>query len=244
MKSVSILIPNYHCQEAIELTVESIRKYTNPEDYKMIVHNDMDPRDMDYSNQNAQYLKGCEKRGWLEYLESEKNIGHGSSVGVLIDKCDTDLAVFLDCDIQILRHGWLEEVVSLFRDEKDLLFCTLEEIKTAKPSLSPWLHIWFMALNMKAYRDGMEVDWSTGRIDGVWWNVGARLLHKVRDDNPKGYRIQPMPKSVESCCYHYAHVSCIAIIGPNETPSFIARHNEVFAKIREELATLRRTTNA
>jgi len=239
MNQVSILITNYRCREAIELAVESVRKYTKPRSYKLIVHNDIDPKYMEYTLQNTRYLKECERKGWLELIESEKNLGHGKSLDILIKRCDTDYAVILDSDVQILRHGWLEEVMSLFKDERDLVFCTLEKIKTARPSLSPWLHIWFAALNMKAYHDGMEVDWSTGIIDGVWWNVGARLLHKIRDDNPKGYRIQPMPKEVESCCYHWVHVSCCAILSPNDKPSFVAKYNEKFAKIREELANLR-----
>lgn len=243
MKPVDILIPNWHCLEAIELAVESIRKFTPPGDYRLIVHDDALSERLEkldgFTYRNRYYLRECQAKGWLELIEAEKNIGHGASIDVLLKRSTADIAVILDCDTQILKLGWLEKLTSLFVDERDLVFCNTEEVHTKNPSLTTWFNPWFMALNMEAYRKDMEVDWSTEIIDGVWWNVGARLLIKVRDDNPLGYRIRPIPHELEAYYYHHIHVSCMSVVGPHDTASYAKAHTARFVKIRAELARLR-----
>ena len=244
MKSVEILIPNYHCLKAIELAVESVRAFTSPGTYSLVVHDDGIPKNLEklegFTYRNRHYLRKCAEKGWLRLIEAKENLGHGTSLDILIKQCTANIAVILDCDTQILKYGWLGEAVSLFVDERDLLFCNLEEIKTRLPSLSPWLNPWFAVLNMEAYRKDMEIDWGTVRVDGVWWNVGARLLMKLRDDNPEGYRIQPIPGKLQDYYYHHVHASCTSVVCPHDTPSYVATHNRRFTKIREELANLRK----
>lgn len=239
MKSVDILIPNWHCLEAIELAVESIRAYTNPSHYKLIVHDDAIPRKKGFTYRNRDYLRECAKNDWLELIESKKNQGHGKSLDILFKRCDSDIAVVLDCDVQILKSGWLQKLVSLFKTRRDLMFCNTEKVHTEKPSLTTWFNPWFLALNMRAYRKDMKVSWAADTIDGVWWNVGARLLKKVREDNPKRYRIQPIPEDLKPYYFHHVHTSCVSVISDWDTENYKATHHAKFKKIREELTKIR-----
>ena len=237
MKSVSILIPNFNSYEAIQLAIESVRKFTPHQDYEIIVFDDGS-----YNGVDLPYLEEKEKLGWIRLLRGEKNLGHGHALNSLIlNACKTDLTVIMDSDIQILEEGWLEELTSLIKDYKTLLVTGTEtNLRTGRPSLNVWFQSWLMLLNMKAYKDGMQVDWRHGVIDDIYYPVGARLWLKVQNDNPKGYEIiGGLPKSLQDKFKHHIHISCIATPSPSDPPRTIAIREERMGKVREELKGVR-----
>jgi glycosyltransferase involved in cell wall biosynthesis len=158
MKTVSILISNRDSFEAIQLCIESIRKYTDSP-CRIIVFDDRSINDVDLP-----YLRAARDRGWIELYENTtgRPLTHGGSLNRLVNEiCDTDYAVVMDCDVAIKGRGWLREMIDVA--EKDAKTLAVVDMNpkgyTWKGFKSPIYHFWFGLLNMAAYRDGMTVDW-------------------------------------------------------------------------------------
>ena len=171
-KSVSILIPNRNGFEATQLCVESIRKFTNYPNYKIIVYDDCSSYPQDGVKKpnmiDLTYLRECQEKGWLRLIEGKEHARHGGALNRLVNQeCDTDYAMICDCDIQILQPNWLTDLITLA--EKDpMVICIVND---KKPGYVPFGYrtgmftFWFGLVNMKAYNDGMRVDWNVKRGD-------------------------------------------------------------------------------
>lgn len=263
MKTCSILISNYNSFEAIQLCIESVRKYTKYP-HKIVVYNDICINGVD-----DVYLRECRDKGWIELHEnlSETNLSHGGVLNKLINElCDTDLAAIIDCDVQIKGEGWFEDLIEIASDPEILAVCDMrhERISPYGYYVPGFYQLWFSLLNMEAYRDGMQVDWMHETeikekepyrnmfrcLDGIARpanfddnmvdiDPGSKLWVKVNYDNPKGYRVLWLPEKVRSKFYHYGHISMISI--PNETHSEDVRQKRItrMGMIREELQRLR-----
>ena len=230
MKTTSILITNYNSEEAIQLCLESIQGYTEyPRD--IIVYDDCSTNNIDLA-----YLRAQRNRHWIELIEGKERINHGRAINKLLDYCNTDLAVILDNDIQILKEGWLGEMVELMEDDRIIMAAGIEDIKK-EGTYRYWFQSWFMALNMNAYGSGFESDWSLGRDEnGLVMPTGARIHRKIMNENPRGYKIVPIPESVKSKFYHHIHISMLSgHHGENEQKVREGR----LGKIRHELNRLR-----
>ena len=158
MKPVSILISNRDSYEAIQLCIESIRKYTQYP-HKIIVFDDRSKNDVDLP-----YLRGAQDKGWIELHENNARfpLTHGGSLNVLINQvCDTDYAMIMDCDIMIKQKGWLTDLMNeALTDEKIIAVVdTKDKGYTWKGFRTPIYHFWFGLLNMQAYNDGMRISW-------------------------------------------------------------------------------------
>lgn len=175
--TVDILIPNYNGREALELCIESIAAYTS-ETHRVIVYDDAS------TNSGEQdYLARAYGCGWVDkIIMGREHGGHGTSLNQLINEADTTTrhAVIMDNDVQVLHKGWLSGLLGLASDPKALISCT------AKPNFGfcsrgyrPGMFLlWFGLINMTAYRDGMEVDWSfpeARRADEPWRTAFASL---------------------------------------------------------------------
>jgi hypothetical protein len=235
MNPISILVSNYNSGDAIQLLVESIRRYTPEGTYKLIVYNDLCKNGIDDN-----YLRGCRDRGWLTLFENtgEKALGYQVVVNRLLHEiCDTEQAVLMDCDIEIKEHGWLADLTKALSEPKVLAVCNYRtEAICRRGWCSGFYRFWFGGLNMAAYRDGMQVDWgfSEGnrsewpysemfkrlerqdflekRVPGfednkVFNDPGSQLWIKVHYYNPKDYRVVDIPPRLEGKFYHYGHVS-------------------------------------
>lgn len=261
MKSCSILISNYNSFEAIQLCLESVRKHTHYP-HKIIVCNDLCVNGVDDG-----YLRECRDRGWIELYEAEKQLTHGGCLNVLVNElCDTDYAAILDCDVQIRGDGWLKELVA--EAEKDPM--TLAVVDYKHEGVNPFGYrtgfytFWFGLLNMRAYRDGMQVDWMLERadrrrepyrtlfsfLDGipkaptfdenlVLNDPGSKLWLKVMFDNPKGYKVVYVPPEIRAKYRHFGHISMISIPHPSHSEQVRINREERFGAIREELRRLR-----
>ena len=170
MKKVSILISNYNSYEAIQLCIESIRHYTTYPNYNIVVYDDCSINETD-----LEYLRKRQDQGWLKLTEGKDKVGHGGSLNFLINEyCQTDLAMILDCDIQILAKGWLTDMVELIsKDEKAIVAGDSYGYRRIGKltCLAPFCDFWFAMINMIAYRDGMQIDWSRYMIKG---NAGIK----------------------------------------------------------------------
>lgn len=234
MRACTILIPNYNSFEAIQLCIESIQRNTEYP-HKIIVYDDASTNKVD-----REYLTSLKRKKQIETILGKKRLNHGGAINKLLARCKTDLAMILDNDIQILEKGWLEEIANLV-GSKDLCLCGIEHnYKSAQPSLSDWMQTWFILLNMKAYRDGMEVDWSRCHESGIMLPVGAKLWLKARDDNPRGYRfLYPVPQSIKAKFHHFGHVSCIATESPADEDWLIKARRQKLGEVKSALNKLR-----
>lgn len=266
MKTCSILIPNYNSFEAVQLCIESIKKHTHYP-HKVIVYNDRCINKVD-----SEYLHECLEKGRIhELYEGDVQQTHGGSLNILInEKCQTDYAAIIDCDIVIREDGWLDDLIS--EAERHPKILAVVDYKDKGYAFAGGYRtgiylFWFGLLNMNAYRDGMQVNWKLSVEDrtkepylsefrelyppeeneyfkmilsrGYWqsknledWprdkvvnDPGSQLYIKVMYDNPKGYRVVPLPNQVRQKFYHFEHISMISI--PNE------RHDETVRKARE-----------
>jgi len=158
MKTVSILIPNYNSFEAIELCIESIRKHTHCP-HKIIVYNDRCINTVD-----SVYLKDCLAKGWIDELYAgDVQQTHGGSLNILLnEKCKTDYAAVIDCDIWIKEDGWLEDMIN--EAEKNPKTIAVVDYKDGGYAFdggfrTAFYLFWFGLINMNNYNDGMITDW-------------------------------------------------------------------------------------
>lgn len=255
MKPIDILITNRNSLEAVQLCVESARHYTGGYNHQVIVYDDASDNGIDLP-----YLRDAQERGWIQLIEGRERLRHGGGLNVLLNEiCRAKYAVILDCDIEILKLGWLADLVKLIDgNEKAIgaVNCRDWQIRGPGHYLAPFCEFWFAVLNMDAYRDGMMVDWQpsfyadedeirklnsslpVGEIEQYIFDVGSKLYHKVLTDNPKGYYfITPLPEEIMSSFRHYRQVS--HNIG--DWHEHIIKHiNEKLAEIRARLDRIRK----
>ena len=229
MKNVAILIPNYNSYEAIQLCVESVRKYTK-HPYHMIVYDSGSDNKCD-----LEYLRKARREGWIELIESYEFKKHGEALNFLLNercKNEFDFAAVLDDDIYIKGEGWLEDMLEEAEKEKVLAVCDYrEDLHYYHTDI---YELWFSIFNLTAYRDGMQVDWRLSYADlreepyktmlggkappegaiplrrGPNFtinDVGAKLLVKVLGENPKGYEVVPLPEEVRGKYRHWGTMS-------------------------------------
>jgi len=158
MKTVSILIPNYNSFEAIQLCIESIRKHTHYP-HRIIVYNDRCLNGID-----TEYLESCLEKGWIhELYAGKRQQTHGGSLNILInEKCKSDYAAIIDCDIWIKQGGWLEDLINEI--EKDPMNLAVVDYKDGGYAFdggyrTAFYLFWFGLINMRNYNDGMQTDW-------------------------------------------------------------------------------------
>lgn len=226
--SVDILISNSNSYEAIQLCIESIRRYTKHKNYQIIVYDDASENEVDLI-----YLREKQKLGWLRLIEGKRKIDHGGALNRLINKeCRADYAVIIDCDLQIIAEDWLCDMIEQASKSKEILaVCTTykTQVRGSGTWLAPFAEFWFGIIDMTAYRDGMKTDWrcyytkdkrkmrqivesdcSIEPIDRLAVDVGSKLILRLKKNNKKGYYIKsPMPKEIEKKYYHYHQISCL-----------------------------------
>jgi glycosyltransferase involved in cell wall biosynthesis len=257
MTPADILVTNRNSREAIQLCVESVRAYTPADAYNLIVYDDCSDNDLDLP-----YLREAQDKGWLRLIEGRERALHGGALNVLLNEVSTaDYAVLLDCDIEIKRAGWLADLLALIADDPlaiGAVHCLPAKIRGPGTWVAPFGEWWFGALNMRAYHDGMAVDWrpvilrDKGTIARVVpvelrqheiqeyiFDVGCKLFHKVRTDNPKGYHfVSPLPEEIRSIFRHYLQVS--HHLG-STSDAIITHVNGKLAEMRALLNTIRKT---
>lgn len=258
---VDILVSNYNSGPAIELCIESVRRYTPEGAYRLVVFHDRCRHGID-----SRYLHLVRDKGWIELHESEKQIGHGAVLNRLInDICRTERAVVLDCDIQILRPGWLQEGLSLLAPDV-LGICDERSLPgiTDEGYFPGFYQAWFLFLNMAAYRDMGGVDWRFTYEDATRWpyptlyaglggvpksprfrenrsceDPGSRLWMRAKYFNPRGYRMLPVPLTLREKYRHFGHMAFFSDL-PDDHDDYTRAHKRGrMSMIEAELRYLR-----
>lgn len=267
MSPVSILVANYKSGPAIELCIESVRRFTPEGAYRLIVLNDYDPEDLD-----GPYLRAAYARGWIELHQAKERLHHGGALNALLnDICDTPVAVNLDNDIQVVASGWLGDATQALAPGILAVCDARPHHAISTQGYCPaFYRFWFAVLNMDAYRDGMQVDWrfayadrreapyaqllaDTARLNvpqklapefdenRVCLDPGSKFWVKVHCDNPKGYRVMPVPGHLATKYRHFGHVSYFADI-PDDHDDYTRREKPARrAEVKAALAKLRAT---
>ena len=239
MKSVSVLMSNFNSHEAVQLAVESVRRYTLYPDYRLIVYDDRSTNDVD-----VPYLREAKRRGLItELIEGKRRSSHGAALNVLMGTCETDLAMVLDCDVEIIREGWLKNMVDCVNDSTLAVLGIEDNYPNKKPSLPSWFQSWFMLWNMAAYRDGMEADWRTASVQyggaSVFCPTGGRIWLNQQQANPRRYAFVPLPKSVKRKFRHVAHISVLGDLRESDPEKLHAVRRKKLSVACERLELLR-----
>jgi len=229
MKSVSILITNHNAGDTVALCIESIRKYTEYP-HTIIVHDDA-TNSKEYDD--LTYLRAVRDKGWIRLIESNPRIMHGESITKLLASATSDLAVILDCDIQITGSRWLRDMVEaqvatgacIVADMKSL--ADDDDLEVEFPS-------WFSMMDLKQYPH-VEAEWSyLPKGDGGYRMTGWQIWKKAHDQNRT---VTPLPESVRERFCHHTHISVLSL--PKEGPNYAIWLSR-YAVIQAELSRLRR----
>jgi len=134
---ISILIPNRFSWDGIILTIESIRKRTNPNiKYEIIVADNSlapnnkacepswivpDGRDDGNRRDYLRSLAGDKIIQLIENTDQDRKYGHGENIRLMMNYVETPYAMVFNSSSEILRADWLDILLSSIRDvNKDL----------------------------------------------------------------------------------------------------------------------------
>ena len=233
MKTVTICITNYQSGEAIELAIESIRKHT-ARPFSIIVYDDATNEDR-YSD--LKYLRVARDKEWIKLIEGGARTGHNGALPRLLDAVTDDLAMVIDCDIQITGDGWLDEMVATQEAHNAAFIVDIESF----PNNPIALQSWFFMLDMRQYPE-FKTTWEyTKRPDFISWEVTPDALYAT------GYRVYeralnqgriiiPVPITVRAKFQHFTHISVLS--WPPNCPGYEIRQKRC-AIIQAELRRLR-----
>jgi glycosyltransferase involved in cell wall biosynthesis len=228
VKSVTILITNHNAGDTVALCIESIRKYTRYP-YSIIVYDDAtDSEQYD----DLTYLREVHEKGWIRLIEGNPRIMHGKAVSRLLDETNTDLALIMDCDIQIKSPGWLEGMVEAQESTNACLVGDMESLPDGD-DLQVAFSSWFFMLDMVQYPH-VKAEWCyTPRKDSGIRPTGWQIWKKITD---QGRIITPLPVSVKKRFYHHIHISVLSL--PKEGANYEIWKSR-YARIQAELKKLR-----
>jgi len=175
MRSIAICVSNWNNFEAIQLCIESVRKFTDYGNYKIIVYDD-DSRYLQGGEQlpnmiDKEYLYSCQDRGWIELIEGKKQVRHGGALNILLnERCrdEFDYAVPMDGDIQIKGYGWIQSLLRAFEKDPDKIIgvCDLHGKGYWPRGFRPASYLYCIGLiNMHLYNDMGKCDWAISELD-------------------------------------------------------------------------------
>jgi GT2 family glycosyltransferase len=233
MQSVTICITSFQSGDTVALCIESIRKFTAYPHEIAVIDDATDPALYD----DLTYLRDIRDKGWIRLVENEQRLNHGPSLSRLLDTVTTDLAMIMDCDIQIKKSGWLESMVAAQESVNAAMVTDTE----AFPDNPVTLQSWFFMLDMHQYPH-VKADWDySTRPDFISFEKTPNALY------PTGYKIWknclnqgrpivPLPAHARSSYHHYTHVSVLSF--PQVGPEWEVRQRR-YAVIQAELRKLR-----
>ena len=246
MKTVTICITNFQSGDAVALCIESIRRFTDYPHEIAVIDDASDP--VLYRG-DLEYLRAARNKGWIRLIENEQRTNHGASLSRLLDTVTTDLAMVIDCDVQILAPGWLELMVAEQERTGAAMVANLEQFNDDNIHLQSW----FFMLDMAQY-PSIKDDWGyTYRKDGKPGMRGTGYLIQEHIWE-QGRLITPLPADlggrktgfnssvafgVPGRWHHACHVSVLS--APQSGSNWEARKAK-YAKIQAELRKLRCTT--
>lgn len=229
MKTVDILITNHNAGDTIALCIESIRKYT---DYPhgIIVYDDAtDPAQYD----DLIYLREAQRKGWIRLIEGECRIMHGKSIARLLDETKADLAMILDCDIEITTPNWLARMADAQKATDACLISDIVYLANSNVNISSW----FFMLDTAQY-PAIKAEWCYTPMEGGGPGdirpTGYRIWENIMK---QGRKIVPIPNEIRQSFIHHIHMSVLSLPKEGETYAvWLAR----YAVVQANLSRLRR----
>lgn len=104
MKNIDIVIPVYNAYEDLLICIDSLKKYTNLEQHRVILINDCSP-----DERIRPYLDSLTKEGFT-VIHNEKNKGFSGNVNLGFEQSEDRDVLLLNTDT-ILTKGWLDKII-------------------------------------------------------------------------------------------------------------------------------------
>lgn len=212
--SVTICIASFNTCSATQLCIRSARQFAG---YPCT----MRVGDGGSTDGSLGALVELEHRGWLHLERAPNGRLHAEWLDHWRRKCETDLIVFVDSDVEFRRPGWLQRLVAMaMRDRSAIAYAEWldEHLYTihSRPARvvgrpAPWL-LMIAPTQLTAVRTGfaeihME-DSESGLV--VAHDVGA-VLHSEAVE--RGLQVSAMPRGYRRLYHHYGGLSWLPTTG-------------------------------
>lgn len=113
MAILTFCIAHYRRLPCLKKCIDSIEKYTLA-DYEIKIL-----RQGYLGEETELFLKSLEKKKNVEVIRLNRNVGPVKGKGILVSKANTPFIMILDDDIYVTK-GWLNPVLEIFKNEKDV----------------------------------------------------------------------------------------------------------------------------
>lgn len=263
---VSILVANYKGGPVAELCIESVRRFTPEGAYRLIVLNDYDPLDTDgpylrtardrgwielHEATERLYHGGALNRLLNEICDTRIAVNLDNDTQITgPDWLDAMTAPLDAPDVLAVCDARPFNCVS------------------TQGYVPPFYRFWFASMDMERYRDLGPIDWRFAYADRrvypysamfkdvegvdlpqkqaeefdanrVCIDPGSQLWVKVHCENPKGYRVVPIPPSMSAKYRHIGHISHWADV-PDDHDEWTRKNKRTrYAFVEAELRRLR-----
>jgi len=233
---------NFQSGDTVALAIESVRRFTKCP-YEMIVYDDAS--DPVHYGDDLTYLRAAQEKGWIKFIEGNPHGGWGCGIRTMLNAVTTDLAMILDCDIQILRSGWLEKMIA-HQEATGAAMITDMEVFPDNVSIASW----FFMLDMAQYPFIKPAEWDyTTKPEFISWDATPMALypagHQIyKNILDQGRILAPFPQGISSfpngpgAYYHHpCHISVLSM--PMSGPNFDVRKQK-YEAVQAELIKLRK----
>jgi hypothetical protein len=146
---------------------------------------------------------------------------HGAWLDLWTENCPTEFAVMVDSDVEILRSGWLDELIRVARDTGAAIVCSeiVEEVPnyvdhTGVPRrLARRPSAWMMLLNVGKCRGKGSWEFAMQQDPGIpekQWGLdtGALLMRQLL---ASGEKVLAAPESFQQSFRHFGGLSWIKV---------------------------------
>ncbi|MGO8864800.1 MAG: glycosyltransferase [Acidimicrobiales bacterium] len=228
--SVTVFVASYNTRSATELAVRSAHRFAGCP-FTLIV-GDSASRDG-----SREMLTKLERRGQLQLVSVPSQRRHAQWLDWFLEHCPTRIGVIIDSDIELLKDGWLVDLVQALSDQ-DAAFVGSESTPEAPICTSAdgeSIHLmpriaapWLMALDVEKVRSlGCSFNEERGGIDAG----GLPFLYDVAGYTQKmasdaGFPVVAMPSTYAAKYHHFRGLSW-----RRETGIRAARHYLKFIRL-------------
>jgi glycosyltransferase involved in cell wall biosynthesis len=179
---LTIAAANVDSPEWAELFVKSVRKFTDPKTYEIIL------ADNGSLERNLVWLK---RQSDIRIIENRGNLGHGRAMDQLVDAAAGWYVCILDIDAHVQRAGWDTDLIAIYGADPltRLIGCVGPAHKPLHPPLFFFERRFIREHNLSfAYRPELDPR-STDTAQRIYWQI-RDLGHKVLRLE-KGTKIYP-----------------------------------------------------
>lgn len=183
MPLLTIATASCNSPEWVELFVQSIRRFTTPGIYEILV---IDNGSLDW---NVSWLR---QQGDIRLIENPVNRGHGEAMDQAVSLVCGKYVVFLDVDAHVQSYGWDSALIDLYlKDPKTrLIGCLGPEQKPLHPPLF-FFETAFIRENKLSFQYQPGIEGSTDTAQKIYWDI-LKLGYRIE-------RLEKGPKMYNGC---------------------------------------------